>query len=103
MFQGVPPRNSMLAALPAGDWALMCGSFQETELRQGEVLLEPGQAFSHVHFPVQGVVSAVARFQNGASAEMATIGSEGLVGLGVVLGSRRALARHVVQIAGRAL
>jgi hypothetical protein len=49
------------------------------------------------------VVSTVALFENGTSVEMATIGVEGMVSMGAILGSQRAISRHVVQVPGQAL
>jgi hypothetical protein len=83
-------QNSILAALPAADWAPMRSSFQETPLRLGDILAEANAPFDHVHFSVLGVVSSVAIMENGASVEMATVGAEGAVGIDPILGSQEA-------------
>jgi hypothetical protein len=49
------------------------------------------------------VISSVAPFQDGSSAEMATIGAEGMFDIGAVLGSNTSLGQHVVQVPGEAL
>ena len=96
-------QNSILAALPAADWEPMRSSFQETPLRLGDILAEANAPIDRVYFPVLGVVSTVAVMEDGASVEMATVGAEGVVGIGPILGSQEALSRHIVQIAGMAL
>ena len=96
-------QNSLLAALPAVEWERMQPDFQEVPLRYGDLLIEAGGLLDRLYFPVLGVISTVALFENGASAEMATVGVEGVVSLGAILGTQRALGRHVVQVPGEAL
>ena len=45
-------------------------------------------------------VSLVTVFENGTTAEMATIGREGMVGIGILLGGEHALGRYVVPVSG---
>jgi len=80
----------------------MRADFRDVSLRRGMSLTRSGEPFNQLHFPVSGVVSAVADLDAGA-VEMATIGSEGMVEVGAILGSHRALHHHVVQVSGRAL
>jgi CRP-like cAMP-binding protein len=56
-----------------------------------------------VYFPVTGVASLVIAMANGAGAEVGTIGSEGLVGLPIVLGDREAPSSVYAQVPGSAL
>ena len=81
----------------------MNSGLQEIPLNYGDVLLRADEPVQQVYFPTLGVVSTVALFENGASVEMATVGAEGVIGIGAVLGSDIALSRHVIQISGRAL
>jgi hypothetical protein len=46
-----------------------------------------GAAIDHVYFPRSGVVSAVTIMEDGASAEVAAVGREGLIGASVCLGA----------------
>src|SRR5689334_1213424 len=94
--------NSLLAALPARDWNAMRADFRDINLERGTSLVQSGEALQQLHFPVSGVVSAVADLEAGA-VEMATVGSEGMVEIGAILGSHHALHHHVVQISGRGL
>jgi CRP-like cAMP-binding protein len=56
-----------------------------------------------VYFVEAGFISLVTVFEDGATAEMATVGREGMVGLGTLLGGEHALGRYVVPVAGIAL
>ena len=93
-------KNRLLRALPARDWVQIHKYLEPVELIQGRVLVAAGERFSHVYFPEEGVISTVATFETGATAEMAATGPEGVVGVGAVLGGARALNRKVVQVPG---
>jgi CRP-like cAMP-binding protein len=95
--------NSILAALSEADWNRMKPDFREVPLHYGDVLLHADEPMQQVYFPTAGVVSTVALFENGASVEMATIGAEGVIGMGAILGSPLSISRHVVQVPGRAV
>lgn len=96
-------QNSLLAAVPSADWRMMQGSFQIVELQHGRVLIEANTPLDRIYFPVVGVLSSVSYMQNGQSVEMATVGVEGMAGIGAILGSANSLSRHVVQVRGHAL
>jgi CRP-like cAMP-binding protein len=97
------PENHLLAALPGEDWERLRPRFREVELPLGRVLAEPGEVFREMYFPVSGVVSSVAVFASGAAVEVATVGPEGVVGVGAALGSDTAVGRYLVQVPGSAL
>jgi CRP-like cAMP-binding protein len=73
------------------------------ELRAREVLYEPGTPGLYVYFPVNAVVSIVSTMEDGASAEVAIVGREGMVGLAGVLGTMESPTSAVVQVAGTAV
>lgn len=77
--------------------------FAETELTLGQTLFEARQLFQRLYFPTAGVLSTVAVFEDGSTAEMATTGREGMVPVGAILSSDRAMSRYVVQVPGAAL
>ncbi len=96
-------RNGLLAALPPHDLSLLAANFKEVELPQGAVLQEQGERVDHVYFPFEGIVSLLAIMQQGDAIGTASVGREGAIGALAGIGSRRALGRAVVQVAGRAL
>ncbi|MDQ5897245.1 MAG: hypothetical protein QG612_1331 [Pseudomonadota bacterium] len=93
--------NHLLAALPAADLARWQDQLEEVELPLGEVLHESGQTPRHAYFPTTAIVSLLYVMENGASAEIAVVGHEGLVGVPLFMGGESTLSRAVVQSAGQ--
>ncbi len=69
----------------------------------GEVLYESGAVLSHVYFPTTAIVSLLYVMENGASAEIAVAGNEGIVGISLFMGGESTPSRAVVQSAGKGL
>ena len=67
----------------------------------GEVLYESGVTLSHVYFPTSSIVSMLYVMENGASAEIAVVGNEGLVGISLFMGGESTPSRALVQSAGQ--
>jgi CRP-like cAMP-binding protein len=66
----------------------------------GSVLYESGATLSHVYFPTSAIVSLLYVMENGASAEIAVVGSEGIVGISLFMGGESTPSRAVVQSSG---
>ena len=60
----------------------------------------PGAAPSHVYFPTTAIVSLLHTLENAASAEIAVVGNEGVVGISLFMGGQSTTSRAVVQCAG---
>jgi CRP-like cAMP-binding protein len=71
--------------------------------RSGQRLHEADGPISHVYFPRSAVASVVARMDEGGTIEVATIGNEGVVGLGSYLGDGSSPMEVFVQIPGEAV
>jgi CRP-like cAMP-binding protein len=69
----------------------------------GLVIYESGSTLSHVYFPTTSIVSLLYVMENGASAEIAVVGNEGIVGISLFMGGGSTPSRAVVQSAGRGL
>ncbi len=97
-----PPmqENHLLAALPKAEFQRWLPQLEVVSLTLGEVLYESGSALSHVYFPTTAIVSLLYVMQNGASAEIAVVGNEGLVGISLFMGGESTPSRAVVQSAG---
>ena len=95
-----PKRNQLLAALPPAEWARWLPQLELVEMPLGGVLYEAGSEMSHVFFPVNSIVSLLYVMENGASAEIAVVGNEGLVGISLFMGGESTPSRAVVQSAG---
>ncbi len=95
-----PVDNRLLASLRAGGLARIEPYLAAVELPLGEVLHEPGTRMPYVYFPVTAIVSLLYVMENGASAEIALIGNDGMLGIATVLGGESMSSRAVVQSAG---
>ena len=95
-----PKDNRLLAALPDTEWQRWLPDLEWVQLPLGEVLYESGGALSHVYFPTTAIVSLLYVMENGASAEIAVVGYEGLVGISLFMGGESTPSRAVVQSAG---
>lgn len=96
-------RNRLLAGLPPDDFALLAGSLQPVALELEQVLQLPDELITAVHFPESGMVSMIAALEDGGLQEVGIVGSEGMVGLAVVLGADRSPIEALVQAGGTAL
>lgn len=66
----------------------------------GKVLYESGGILTHVYFPTTSIISLLYVLENGASAEIAVIGNEGILGVSLFMGGETTTNRAVVQSAG---
>lgn len=96
-----PKRNHLLAALPPDEWKRWLPHLELVDLPLGQVIYESGGDVSHVYFPTSAIVSLLYVMENGASAEIAVVGNEGLVGISLFMGSGSTPSRAVVQSAGK--
>jgi CRP-like cAMP-binding protein len=96
------PSNRFLAALPVREQAALRPFLAPIDLKQGQVLCEPGETISHVLFVESGMISLVTTMQDGLAVENATLGREAIFGALSALGLHRSNMRAVVQIAGSA-
>jgi CRP-like cAMP-binding protein len=95
-----PKRNLLLSQLDPAEWQRWESNLVACELPLGEVLHESGGTMSHVYFPTTAIVSLLYVLENGASAEIAVVGNDGLVGVSLFMGGGSTLSRAVVQSAG---
>ena len=95
-----PKANHLLAALPDAEWLRWAPQLEAVELPLGRVLYESGVALTHIYFPTTAIVSLLYVMEDGASAEIAVVGREGLVGVSLFMGGESTPSRAVVQSAG---
>jgi len=95
-----PRTNQLLAALPDNEWLRWQSHVEHITMPLGQVLYEPGATLSHVYFPTDSIVSLLYVMENGASAEIAVVGNEGIVGISLFMGGESTPSRAVVQSAG---
>jgi CRP-like cAMP-binding protein len=95
-----PRTNHLLAALPDEEWQRVQSQLERVDLPLGLVLYESGKTLSHVYFPTTAIVSLLYVMESGASAEIAVVGNEGVVGIALFMGGESTPSRGVVQSAG---
>ncbi len=95
-----PKANHLLAALPSDEWARWLPQLEPVAMPLGEVLYEAGGTLSHVYFPTTAIVSLLYVMESGASAEIAVVGNEGIVGISLFMGGESTPSRAVVQSEG---
>jgi len=96
-----PRKNQLLASLPEAEWERWLPQLEAVDLPLGQVLYESGNVLEHVYFPTTAIVSLLYVMEDGASAEIAVVGNEGLVGISLFMGGGSTPSRAVVQSAGQ--
>jgi CRP-like cAMP-binding protein len=97
-----PRQNHLLAALPAEECTRLLPHLELVTMPLGQVLYESGAQMRYVYFPTTSIVSLLCVMENGASAEIAVVGNEGIVGVSLFMGGETTPSRAVVQSAGHA-
>jgi len=95
-----PRQNHLLAALPPTEFARLQEHLELVPMRLGEALYESGGRLRHVYFPTTSIVSLLYVMEDGASAEIAVVGNEGILGIALFMGGETTPSRAVVQSAG---
>jgi CRP-like cAMP-binding protein len=95
-----PKQSHLLAALPAADYARLLPDLELIPMGLGDVLYESGAKLRYVYFPITSIVSLLYVLEDGASAEIAIVGNEGVLGISLFMGGESTPSRAVVQSAG---
>ncbi|MDD1611822.1 MAG: Crp/Fnr family transcriptional regulator [Methylococcaceae bacterium] len=95
-------QNHLLNALPAEVLERLFPHLEKVPMPLGDVLYESGEELIYAYFPTTSIVSLLYVMENGASAEIAVIGNEGIIGVALFMGGGTMPNRAVVQSAGHA-
>jgi CRP-like cAMP-binding protein len=95
-----PAQNRLLAAIPSAEFERLSPHLEFVEMPLGQVLYESGGRLDHVYFPTTCIVSLLYVLEDGASAEIAVVGYEGILGISLFMGGETTPSRAVVQSAG---
>jgi CRP-like cAMP-binding protein len=97
-----PQENQLLNALSPAARERLYSHLELVEMPLGKVLYESGDVLRHVYFPTDSIVSLLYVMEDGASAEIAVVGNEGLIGVALFMGGETTTNRAIVQSAGYA-
>ena len=97
-----PSQNHILAALPAADLTSLAQHLQLVNLPVGTTLYEPGQESRYAYFPTSCVISLQHMLESGRTAETASVGNDGILGVALFMGGDSMPSSAVVQISGHA-
>jgi len=95
-----PEQNHLLAALPVSARERLFPHLESIQMPLGKVLYESGTTLNNVYFPTTSIVSLLYVMQDGASAEIAVVGKEGILGVSLFMGGESTPSRAIVQSAG---
>lgn len=96
-------KNILLGKLPQRDFDQIAAECRQTQFSFGEKIATIGERLETIHFPLSGVISIVAEYDDGSIIEMATIGREGCTGSIPLLGGELASATHLIQMEGESI
>jgi CRP-like cAMP-binding protein len=94
-------KNRLLACLPDAEWQRWQPNLEPVEFALGQVVRESGGTVSHVYFPTNAILSKLYVMEDGASAEIAMVGNEGVVGISLFMSGGSTTSRAVVRSAGQ--
>lgn len=97
-----PTQNHLLACLDPAEAARLLPALELVELPLGDVLYESGSTLGHLYFPTSCIVSLLYVLESGATAQIAVVGHEGLVGIALFMGGETTPNRAIVQSPGHA-
>jgi CRP-like cAMP-binding protein len=95
-----PHQNHLLDALPGEDYQRLADHLELIPMKLGDVLYESGSALRYVYFPTTSIISLLYVMEDGASAEIAIVGNEGILGISLFMGGDTTPSRAIVQSAG---
>lgn len=95
-----PTQNHLLASLPAAEFDRLFRHLELIKMPLGQILYEAGGQLKHVYFPTTSIVSLLYVLENGASAEIAIVGNEGILGISLFMGGETTPSRAIVQSEG---
>ena len=97
-----PGVNHLLCALSDGALRRVTPKLRLVGLPLGHILHEPGEATRDIYFPIDAAISILYVTREGATAGLATVGNEGLLGISAFMSGSSTPSRAIVQSAGNA-
>jgi CRP-like cAMP-binding protein len=98
-----PPGNRLLACLPPADYKRLLPRLEAVHVVSDQILHKAHAPVDFVYFPTRSVASFLRIMESGSAIEVGTVGNEGMVGVGGVLGAPTSPHQVIAQVAGEAL
>ncbi|MEO5656012.1 MAG: Crp/Fnr family transcriptional regulator [Nitrosospira sp.] len=95
-----PDQNHLLGALPAIELGQLIPHLELIHMPLGDPLCEAGERLPYAYFPTSAIISLHYILENGASAEIASVGREGMFGIALLMGSESIPCWATVQAGG---
>ncbi|MGF6779632.1 CRP-like cAMP-binding protein [Paraburkholderia sp. GAS334] len=94
--------NHLLAAFPVPELAALAPNLKLQRLRPGQLLSDSGESIKNVYFPTTAIISMIYLMADGATAEVAAVGNEGVIGVPILMGGATMPNRIEVRSGGYA-
>lgn len=95
--------NRLLAALPDEEYQRLLPHLEYISLTSEQIIYNPGEAYSHVYFPLEALISLTILMEDGSTVEVGVVNHEGMLGLPVCWGGNSTTTQAIVQISGSAV
>jgi len=95
--------NRLLAALPRKEHQRLLPKLELVNLAFGDILYEPGDVITHVHFPNNSIISLLSAVAERSTLEVGIVGNEGMAGISVFMGVNVSHNQFLVQGRGTAM
>lgn len=92
------PANRLLAGLPPEEYQRLQPYLEPVKLSQHKILYHAGENYNYAYFPCNSIISSISIMKNGSTTEIGVIGSEGMVGLPIILDSESTNTTAIVQV-----
>ena len=95
-----PRQNHLIKTLPDAEYGHLSPYLELIPMPLGKVLYESGDQLLYAYFPTTCIISLLYVMENGASAEIAVVGNEGIIGVALFMGGQTMPNRAIVQSEG---
>lgn len=95
-----PAQNHLLGGLSEDELNVLLPHLERVDMRAGEVVYQYGRKTEHLYFPATSIVSLIYEMEDGAASEVAVVGNEGVVGVGLLMAGETMPGLAQVQSAG---
>lgn len=90
-------QNRLLSALPVAEFELLRPQFVPVSFAPGDIIYQAGDSINYCYFPKNGMISLLSVTEQGQTIEVGFTGSEGMVGLPVLLGQKEMPYQVLIQ------